>query len=76
MKVEDICPRKARDYVYVLLTLEDGITAVCSEALAQMLCINEPYELKGEVKFRKGGSYLKLEKAILADGNNFRHVID
>lgn len=74
LRIEEISPRKTKDWVYVILYTEAGVTVCCSESQANKLCLYEPYEMKGYINYLKGGNYLVLEKATLADGKNFRQV--
>lgn len=74
LKVEDISPRKTKDWVYVILYTNAGVTVCCSESQAKRLCLYEPYEMRGYINYLKGGNYLVLEKASLAEGKNFREI--
>lgn len=76
LTINEISPRKTRDYTYVILYTDDSITVCCSEKQAQRLCIGEPYEMRGYISFHKGGSYLVLDRASLMDGKSFRPVIN
>ena len=71
LTVNDISPRKTRDYTYVILYTSDHISVCCSETIAQRLCIGEPYEMRGYLSFHKGGSYLVLERAKLFNGGDY-----
>ena len=72
--IQDISPRKARDFVYVILYTDVGITVCTDETKANKLCLFEPYEMKGYLNYTKGGVYLVLEKAKLAEGHSFQQM--
>jgi len=69
--ITDISPRKSKDWVYVILYTDAEVTVCCSETQAQRMCLNEPYEMKGYLNYKKGGVYLVLDKAELADGSKY-----
>ena len=70
-RVEDISPRKTRDWTYVILETDLGVKVCCSENLAQALCCFEPYEMKGYLNFSRGSTYLVLERANLLHGGEY-----
>ena len=70
-KVEDISPRKSKDWEYCVLKTSDGIRLCCSVSLATNLCLFESYEMKGEVNITRGGTYLILTETKLFNGENF-----
>lgn len=74
MSIDDISPRKTKDWTYVILYTDADVTVCCSESQAQRLCIGEPYEMRGYLNYKKGGVYLVLDRALLANGNSFQGI--
>lgn len=74
LAITDLSPRKSRDFSYVILYTDAGVTVCCSESQAQRLCLGEPYEMRGYLNYKKGGVYLVLDRASLVNGKNFREV--
>lgn len=72
--INDISPRKSRDYVYVVLYTDANVTVCCNEFQAQRLCLSEPYEMAGYLNYKKGGVYLVLEKATLFNGGSVGRI--
>lgn len=71
LTINDIMPRRTRDFTYVILYTDDGINVCCSDTIANRLCVGEPYEMKGYINFKKGGSYLVLDRAKLFNGMEY-----
>lgn len=74
LRITDISPRKTRDWIYVILYTDADVTVCCSEIQAQRLCLNEPYEMRGYLNYKKGGVYLVLDRAKLFSGKAYRDV--
>jgi hypothetical protein len=72
VKIEDVQPRRSKFATYCILRTELGNFS-CSERLAASLCLFEPYELKGIVKFVMGGMYLWVTRAELFNANTYRN---
>ena len=73
VKIEEIQPRKGKWNTYCLLRTAIGNFS-CSERLAQQLCLFEPYELIGQVRFVMGGIYLWCTKAELFNSQGYRQA--
>ncbi len=71
LRINDISPRRTRDWTYVILYTDADVTVCCNESQAQRLCINEPYEMKGYLNYRKGGVYLVLDRAKLIETRDY-----
>lgn len=69
--VEEIQPRKGRYNPYCLLYTRAG-NFCCSEKLASLVCLYEPYEFRGQVKIVPGGTYLWVVSMELFDASSYR----
>ena len=61
------------DFDYWSIRDEYGARMTCyDERLSGSLLCGERYEVKGEVKIGKGGTYLNLKKAVVMSGKEFK----
>jgi hypothetical protein len=69
--IEDIQPKRGKYNTYCLLRTVAG-TFSCSEKLAEKLCLYEPYEMRGQVRFVLGGTYLWVSTAELFNAGGYK----